>query len=156
MISHANAHPNFAVLFMMPLIIDRLLRLCGARGHHGGGHDSGGTPGRRTVRDGVVLGLLLTYQIFLGEEALLPDAARRSSDMQGRLIRSRARLRTTEPGYPLAGRSNGLDRAHLARDELTWPGHRRSGAWHSLSPPRRRTERIRMRVHRSGCFVATW
>ncbi|MGW9177176.1 dolichyl-phosphate beta-glucosyltransferase [Streptomyces decoyicus] len=76
MISHANAHPNFAVLFMMPLIIDRLLRLCGVRGHHGGsrdgtGHHSGGTPGRRTVRDGVVLGLLLTYQIFLGEEALL-------------------------------------------------------------------------------------
>ncbi|MEU9482454.1 dolichyl-phosphate beta-glucosyltransferase [Streptomyces decoyicus] len=76
MISHANAHPNFAVLFMMPLIVDRLLRLCGARGHHGGvrdggGHGGGGTPGRRTVRDGVVLGLLLTYQIFLGEEALL-------------------------------------------------------------------------------------
>lgn len=102
MISHANAHPNFAVLFMMPLITDRLLRLCAARGkdgagkdgagkgcrghdgggkdgrgkhgdgRHGGGHDeSGGTTRRRTVRDGVVLGLLLTYQIFLGEEVLL-------------------------------------------------------------------------------------
>ncbi|WP_329169749.1 hypothetical protein OG754_00245 [Streptomyces decoyicus] len=59
------------------------LRLDGAGAHHGGGHDSGGTPGRRTVRDGVVLGLLLTYQIFLDEEALLPDAARRGSDMQG-------------------------------------------------------------------------
>ncbi|WP_411138645.1 dolichyl-phosphate beta-glucosyltransferase [Streptomyces sp. C10] len=72
MISHANAHPNFAVLFMMPLIIDRLLRLCGARVQDGGGQDDGGgTTRRRTVRDGVVLGLLLTYQIFLGEEALL-------------------------------------------------------------------------------------
>ncbi|WP_254886185.1 dolichyl-phosphate beta-glucosyltransferase [Streptomyces sp. NA02950] len=57
MVSHANAHPNFAVLFMMPLIVDRLLRLC--------------EPGGRTVRDGVILGLFLTYQVFLGEEALL-------------------------------------------------------------------------------------
>ncbi|MGW3008028.1 dolichyl-phosphate beta-glucosyltransferase [Streptomyces sp. NPDC001219] len=82
MISHANAHPNFAVLFMMPLITDRLLRLCEARGEDGGGQEGGGQDGggrgdgggaarRRTVRDGVVLGLLLTYQVFLGEEALL-------------------------------------------------------------------------------------
>ncbi|MDX6363495.1 MAG: hypothetical protein QOC85_2505 [Streptomyces sp.] len=56
MVSHANAHPNFMVLFMMPLIIDRALRLCS---------------GTRVVRDGVVLGLMAAYQIFLGEEPLL-------------------------------------------------------------------------------------
>ncbi|WP_190129896.1 glycosyltransferase [Streptomyces mashuensis] len=56
MVSHGTAHPNFAVLFMMPLIVDRALRLC---------------EGRRTRRDGVVLGLFLAYQVFLGEEALL-------------------------------------------------------------------------------------
>ncbi|MFH8794197.1 dolichyl-phosphate beta-glucosyltransferase [Streptomyces sp. NPDC017941] len=56
MVSHAHAHPNFIVLFMIPLIIDRALRLC---------------EGRRVVRDGVVLGLFATYQIFLGEEPLL-------------------------------------------------------------------------------------
>lgn len=56
MISHAHAHPNFMVLFMIPLIIDRALRLC---------------EGTRVVRDGVVLGLFTTYQIFLGEEPLL-------------------------------------------------------------------------------------
>lgn len=56
MVSHANAHPNFVVLFMMPLIIDRALRLCA---------------GTRVRRDGVVLGLMATYQIFLGEEPLL-------------------------------------------------------------------------------------
>ncbi|GAA3813160.1 dolichyl-phosphate beta-glucosyltransferase [Streptomyces chiangmaiensis] len=56
MVSHANAHPNFTVLFMIPLIIERALRLCG---------------GERVVRDGVVLGLMLLYQIFLGEEPLL-------------------------------------------------------------------------------------
>ncbi|MFI1970104.1 glycosyl transferase [Streptomyces cinnamoneus] len=56
MVSHGVAHPNFAVLFMMPLIIDRALRLC---------------EGARPTRDAVVLGLFLAYQIFLGEEVLL-------------------------------------------------------------------------------------
>ncbi|MGW3623820.1 dolichyl-phosphate beta-glucosyltransferase [Streptomyces sp. NPDC000880] len=56
MISHGNAHPNFLVLFMIPLIVDRALRLC---------------EGRNVVRDGVLLGLFTTYQIFLGEEPLL-------------------------------------------------------------------------------------
>ncbi|MGW1077430.1 glycosyltransferase [Streptomyces sp. NPDC002537] len=86
MISHGNAHPNFVVLFMIPPIIDRMLRLC---------------EGRRPTRDAVLLGLFLAYQIFLGEEALLlavtgfalfafcyavadPDAARA---VAGRLLR---------------------------------------------------------------------
>ncbi|MFD8795151.1 glycosyltransferase [Streptomyces vinaceus] len=56
MVSHANGHPNFVVLFMLPLVIDRALRLC---------------EGRNVVRDGVLLGLFATYQIFLGEEPLL-------------------------------------------------------------------------------------
>ncbi|WP_171168416.1 dolichyl-phosphate beta-glucosyltransferase [Streptomyces sp. I05A-00742] len=56
MVSHGTAHPNFAVLFVIPLIVDRALRLCGDG---------------RTVRDGAVLGVLVTYQVFLGEEALL-------------------------------------------------------------------------------------
>ncbi|GHH23285.1 dolichyl-phosphate beta-glucosyltransferase [Streptomyces lanatus] len=56
MVSHAHAHPNFVVLFMIPLIIDRALRLCA---------------GTRVVRDGVVLGLMAAYQVFLGEEPLL-------------------------------------------------------------------------------------
>ncbi|TVL89365.1 dolichyl-phosphate beta-glucosyltransferase [Streptomyces sp. SAJ15] len=68
MISHANAHPNFAVLFVMPLIVDRLLRLCGPRPGAAGRELAGR---RGTLRDGVILGLLLTYQVFLGEEALL-------------------------------------------------------------------------------------
>nr|WTA00464.1 glycosyltransferase family 2 protein [Streptomyces sp. NBC_00857] len=56
MISHGNAHPNFLVLFMIPVLIERALRLC---------------EGERVVRNGVLLGLFATYQIFLGEEALL-------------------------------------------------------------------------------------
>ncbi len=56
MVSHANGHPNFVALFLLPVIIDRLLRLA---------------QGRRRVRDGVVLGLLVTWQVFIGEEPLL-------------------------------------------------------------------------------------
>ncbi|MEV7089346.1 dolichyl-phosphate beta-glucosyltransferase [Streptomyces sp. NPDC093085] len=61
MMSHANAHPNFLVLFMIPVIIDRALKLC----------DPPPEDGRGVVRDGVLLGLFTTYQIFLGEEPLL-------------------------------------------------------------------------------------
>ncbi|MFD8967854.1 dolichyl-phosphate beta-glucosyltransferase [Streptomyces sp. NPDC059568] len=79
MMSHANAHPNFLVLFMIPVIIDRALRLCvrpGA-GVGAGATDEdiedpdGEAEGRRVLRDGVLLGLFVTYQIFLGEEPLL-------------------------------------------------------------------------------------
>ncbi|MFF1693354.1 dolichyl-phosphate beta-glucosyltransferase [Streptomyces sp. NPDC058257] len=74
MISHAHAHPNFMVLFMIPLIIDRTLRLCegeDADEGAGTGRGTGTGTGTRVVRDGVVLGLFTTYQIFLGEEPLL-------------------------------------------------------------------------------------
>ncbi|WP_416970528.1 glycosyltransferase [Streptomyces sp. 4F14] len=56
MVSHANAHPNFVVLFLIPPIVERALRLC---------------EGTRPTRDAIVLGLLAAYQCFLGEEALL-------------------------------------------------------------------------------------
>lgn len=56
MVSHANAHPNFVILFMVPLIVDRALRLAA---------------GARVRRDGIVLGVLTAYQVFLGEEPLL-------------------------------------------------------------------------------------
>lgn len=56
MISHGNAHPNFAVLVLLPFIVLRLIRLA---------------QGARPVRDGLILGILLAYQVFLGEEPLL-------------------------------------------------------------------------------------
>lgn len=61
MISHAHAHPNFIVLFMIPLIVDRALRLCPVPGG----------PPVRVGRDGAILGLFAAYQVFLGEEPLL-------------------------------------------------------------------------------------
>ena len=58
-ISHANAHPNFVALFVFPFIALLVLKL--ARGV-------------RPVASGVVLGLLVSYQAFLGAEALLIGA----------------------------------------------------------------------------------
>ncbi|MCP3803184.1 glycosyl transferase [Allokutzneria sp. A3M-2-11 16] len=55
-ISHGNGHPNFVALFVLPFIVARALRIAS---------------GTRPVRDGVILGLLVTYQIFIGEEPLL-------------------------------------------------------------------------------------
>ncbi|MBT2472594.1 DUF2029 domain-containing protein [Streptomyces sp. ISL-66] len=72
MVSHANGHPNFVVLFMIPLIIDRALRLCEPRRGGRDGHDGhDGRGGSSVTRDGVLLGLFATYQIFIGEEPLL-------------------------------------------------------------------------------------
>ncbi len=59
LVSHANGHPNFVAQFLVPVIIDRLLRI--ARGH-------------RPVRDGVMLGLLAAWQVLIGEEVLLLTA----------------------------------------------------------------------------------
>jgi hypothetical protein len=55
-ISHANAHPNFAGLFVLPFIALRMIRVA---------------QGARPVRDGLILGLLIAFQVFLGEEPLL-------------------------------------------------------------------------------------
>ncbi|UOZ06419.1 glycosyl transferase [Amycolatopsis sp. WQ 127309] len=55
MISHGNAHPNFVVLFVLPFIALKAFQI--ARDE-------------RPVRNGVVLGLLVAWQILLGEEPL--------------------------------------------------------------------------------------
>ncbi|MGS2614503.1 hypothetical protein ACVCAH_08240 [Micromonospora sp. LZ34] len=58
-VHHANGQPNFVSNFLLPLIVVRVLRL--------------GEPGRWR-RDGVLLGLLVAYQIFINEEMLLLTA----------------------------------------------------------------------------------
>ncbi len=52
MINHVNGHPNLVGQFLIPFIAWRAISL-------------------RTARDGVVLGLLVTWQAFLNEELLL-------------------------------------------------------------------------------------
>jgi hypothetical protein len=51
LVNHANAHPNLVAQFLIPFLIWRALTL-------------------RTVRSGVVLGLLVTWQAFINEELL--------------------------------------------------------------------------------------
>ena len=56
MISHTNGHPNFVSLFLLPFIALLVIRL---------------GSGERPLRNGLLLGLAVAYQIFLGEEPLL-------------------------------------------------------------------------------------
>ncbi len=56
MVSHANGHPNFVAAFLVPVIIDRLIAL---------------RDGAPWVRNGIVLGLLVSWQVLIGEEVLL-------------------------------------------------------------------------------------
>ncbi|MCX4385912.1 hypothetical protein OG777_03100 [Micromonospora peucetia] len=58
-VHHANGQPNFVSNFLLPLIVVRVFRL--------------GEPGRWR-RNGIVLGLLVAYQIFINEEMLLLTA----------------------------------------------------------------------------------
>ncbi|SCG35087.1 hypothetical protein GA0070613_0137 [Micromonospora inositola] len=58
-VHHANGQPNFVSNFLLPLIVVRVLRL--------------GEPGR-WWRNGIALGVLVAYQIFINEEMLLLTA----------------------------------------------------------------------------------
>ncbi len=58
-VHHANGQPNFVSNFLLPLIVVRVFRLV--------------EPGRWR-RNGLVLGLLVAYQIFINEEMLLLTA----------------------------------------------------------------------------------
>ncbi|TQM29430.1 glycosyl transferase [Nocardia bhagyanarayanae] len=62
MISHANAHPNFVALALLPIIAGLLIRLARAV--------TDAAP-RNRIRDAIVLALLVAAQIALGEEPLL-------------------------------------------------------------------------------------
>jgi hypothetical protein len=55
LVNHVNGHPDLVCQFLIPFIAWRAISL-------------------RTVRDGVVLGLLVTWQAFLNEELLLVTA----------------------------------------------------------------------------------
>ncbi|NUP47167.1 MAG: hypothetical protein HOW97_07610 [Catenulispora sp.] len=59
MMTHSLAHPNLSGQWLVPLILSRLVRL---------------RERETTVRDGVVLGLLIAAQVFVGEELLFLTA----------------------------------------------------------------------------------
>lgn len=58
-VHHANGQPNFVSNFVLPFIVVLVMRL--------------GVTGR-WLRDGVILGLLVTYQVFVNEENLVVTA----------------------------------------------------------------------------------
>lgn len=90
MVSHANGHPNFVALFLIPLILDRVWRLA-----------VGG--GARRLRDAVVLALLVTWQVFIGEEPLLLAAMGMLIAGLVLLAHRRIALRRMLPGVGIAG-----------------------------------------------------
>lgn len=55
-VGHGNGHPNLAAQFLLPLIVSAVIRLRSST---------------RPVRSGLLLGLMITYQVFLNEELLL-------------------------------------------------------------------------------------
>ena len=87
MVSHANGHPNFVAQFLVPVIVDRVLRLA---------------QGRRPVRDGVVLGLLAAWQVLIGEEVLLLTAVGLVIGGLVYLAHGRVHLRRLLPGLGIA------------------------------------------------------
>ncbi|RDI48476.1 hypothetical protein DFR68_108309 [Nocardia mexicana] len=65
MISHANAHPNFVMLALLPVIALLMIRMARRAA-------TGPAPTRaRRAREAAVLGVLVALQIALGEEPLL-------------------------------------------------------------------------------------
>ena len=87
LVSHANGHPNFVVQALVPLVIDRVLRLA---------------EGDRPRRDGVVLGLLVAWQVLIGEEVLLLTAIGLAIGATVLLAHGRVDLRRLLPGLGLA------------------------------------------------------
>ncbi|XVU25772.1 hypothetical protein ACQPZJ_01570 [Actinoplanes sp. CA-054009] len=91
-IHHANGQPNFVSNFLLPLIVLRVLRL-GAEG--------------RMVRQGLTLGLLITWQIFINEELLLVTAVACAAAVVTRAVlrpgEARSRLRPFAVSLAVAG-----------------------------------------------------
>jgi hypothetical protein len=73
-IHHANGQPNFVANFLLPLILVRVLRL---------------PVTRRWLHDGLVLGLLVVWQLFISEEFLLLTSVTAGGLLIAYLIRRR-------------------------------------------------------------------
>jgi DivIVA domain-containing protein len=87
MVSHGNGHPNFLAQFLVPVIIDRLLDL-----------QRPDRTRRQTIVAGVVLGLLVTWQLWMGEEVLLLASVGIAIVAAVAIAHRRLDLRTLLPG----------------------------------------------------------
>ncbi|MHA6624175.1 glycosyl transferase [Pseudonocardia sichuanensis] len=87
-ISHAKAHPNFVVAFLLPVIVIWLVRLPSAA---------------RPVLHGVGLGLLVTLQVLIGEEILLIAVTATAPFVIGLAVARRRVPRTVVVGLATGG-----------------------------------------------------
>ncbi|MFN8045502.1 MAG: DivIVA domain-containing protein [Dermatophilaceae bacterium] len=87
MVSHGNGHPNFLAQFVVPLIIDRLIAL-----------QERGRTRAQWIRGGIGLGLLVTWQLWLGEEVLLLATVGITIVGVAMLVQGRVDLRAMLPG----------------------------------------------------------
>jgi hypothetical protein len=83
-VHHANGQPNFATNFLLPLIVLRTLKLSRAR-------------------DGVGLGLLVVWQLFISEELLLITAVTAGCLLTAYAIRRRTSVAGVTQGLVVAG-----------------------------------------------------
>ena len=110
LVNHANAHPNLVAQFLIPLIIWRALSL-------------------RTVRDGVLLGLLVTWQAFINEELLFLTALAAGIFLAAlaaqRPVEVRERLRPFLTGLGVAALTAGVLLAYPIWFQFFGPQHYR-------------------------------
>ncbi|WP_433302856.1 hypothetical protein ACQP2F_10350 [Actinoplanes sp. CA-030573] len=111
LVSHANAHVNFVSQYVTPFIVWQVLRLR--------------EPGR-AVRGGVILGLLITLQVFINEETLLFTALTLGAFVIAyALMRPRLAMRAARQflaGLGVAGVTAGVLLAYPLYFQFTGPG----------------------------------
>jgi hypothetical protein len=101
LVNHANGHPNLVAQFLIPFIVWRALTM-------------------RTVRDGIVLGLLVTWQAFINEELLFLTALACGVFLVGRGF-TRDRIRPFLTGLGAAVATAGILLAYPLWYQFTGP-----------------------------------
>ncbi|WP_433532115.1 hypothetical protein ACQPYA_08740 [Micromonospora sp. CA-263727] len=120
MVAQAGAHLHMAAQFLVPLILALVFRP---------------DPGGRVWRHGVLLGLVVTYQVFLGEEVLLFVALAAGVFALGYALADRAAARRLAPST--AGRVAvgaavaGVLSAYPLWFQFFGPGHYRGMPFHA-------------------------
>jgi hypothetical protein len=108
LVNHANAHPNLVAQFLIPLIIWRALSV-------------------RTPRQGVLLGLLITWQAFINEELLFLTALATGIFVAGyaaqRWSEVRAQVRPFLTGLGVAALTAGVLLAYPLWFQFAGPQH---------------------------------
>jgi len=103
---HANGQPNFVSNFLLPVIVVRVLGL---------------RTTVRPVRDGVVLGLLVLWQLLINEELLLLTAATAGGLLVAYVLRRRTGARRVTRSLVVAGAVVAVGAAYPLRMQFAGP-----------------------------------